>query len=683
MVLKKYSLTSVFLFFFAAAEDAQIIHTEITNNKSEDIPEDDDMHDFRYHVELLIKNEQNIFGEISEMFSGSEIEQDVKSLRTFSEADKTVSSMKALLDRISSDINDIHKKAHELGFYEADVKHKIKVINKGLVDVKIYIDLGKQFDLKLNLKLVGKDNAKKYQDKFERELSGAGASIAKIKSLIEDVAVALKSNGFFDPKILEKRVYLDYSNKAAILNLTIDPQKNVKFYFTEIKAFPGISTDFIRNRIVWKEGETYDIEKTKRTKEKLRDTQIFSDVSIKPMNDRVIDDKVPILMTLEEDKKHLIDFSLLYSGTKNMNFDKKSKANEKLKSIMTRASWTNYNTFGGGEKLRFTVDGTPMKVKSKRSDYSFEVALTQPDLIAANNTAEYILSRRQELTNVFFKKSDKASLMLFYPLSSVTSMQVGCDLERNYIDLEESHPDFDEIFFPKLNEKTDVNKKYNDIKFPLEFIFDNRDVPLNPTEGYRASVKICRMQLHNAAVGHLHNLDLGFSYNYAIDELKKTIFSFHVSQKNIIGGKIDDIPLDKRLYAGGMNSVRGYANQMAAEMITCEYEKQANDEEQTDNKEIITLPMGGKSLLEFNTEIRRKINADFGAVAFFDGAKIFQNRSRRDELKIEAKRWFFSAGFGACYYTSIGPIRVDLAFPLKKRKEDSKMQFYISLGHAF
>ncbi|GHU11300.1 outer membrane protein assembly factor [Alphaproteobacteria bacterium] len=655
MVLKKSSALFVFFAFFAVAEDTNI-HTKITNNKAGDIPIDD-MYDFRYHIELSIKNEKNLFGEISEMFSDSEMEQDIKSLRTFSEADKTVSSMKALLDRIDNDINDIHQKAHDLGFFDSSVKYKIQVVNKEYVDVKIYVDLGKQFDLKLNLKLVGREDAKKYQDEFEGDLNGAGASIDKIKNLIKDVAFALRSDGFYDPEILEKRVHLDYAKKVAVLNLTIDPRKNVKFYYSEIKAFPGISMEFIKNRIEWKEGETYSIEKTKHTKETLKDTQIFLDVNIKPMGDRIVDDKVPILLTLKEnEKKHLIDFSLLYSGTKSMNFDKKSQTQKTLKSIIARASWINYNAFGGGEKLRFTVEGAPMKVQSKKSDYLFEVALTQPDLIAANNTAEYIISRRQELTNVFFKKNDKISLMFFYPLSRVTSMQFGCAVEKNYISS-------DEIFF----KKSDDNRRYSSIKFPLEFVFDNRDDILDSTEGYSAFIKFCRVQLRNASLKHLHNLDLGFSYNYAIDELKKTVFSFYVSHKNIIGGKIDDIPLDKRLYAGGMNSVRGYAHQMATEVIC------SND-----------IPMGGKSSLEFSAEIRRKINADLGAVVFFDGAKIFQNRQKNSDLKIESKRWFFSFGCGVRYFTSIGPIRIDFAFPLKRRKGiDSKMQFIISLGQAF
>jgi translocation and assembly module TamA len=113
--------------------------------------------------------------------------------------------------------------------------------------------------------------------------------------------------------------------------------------------------------------------------------------------------------------------------------------------------------------------------------------------------------------------------------------------------------------------------------------------------------------------------------------------------------------------------VRGFANQLATEMI------EGQD-----------TPMGGKSSIEFNAEIRRKITKDIGAVVFVDGSKIFQNQSNDPNLRTEKKRWFFSLGVGVRYFTDIGPIRIDIGFPLERRKGiDSKMQFFISLGQAF
>jgi translocation and assembly module TamA len=38
---------------------------------------------------------------------------------------------------------------------------------------------------------------------------------------------------------------------------------------------------------------------------------------------------------------------------------------------------------------------------------------------------------------------------------------------------------------------------------------------------------------------------------------------------------------------------------------------------------------------------------------------------------------------GFRYFTSIGPLRLDLAFPLNPRDSDPLFQFYVSIGQSF
>jgi translocation and assembly module TamA len=42
-----------------------------------------------------------------------------------------------------------------------------------------------------------------------------------------------------------------------------------------------------------------------------------------------------------------------------------------------------------------------------------------------------------------------------------------------------------------------------------------------------------------------------------------------------------------------------------------------------------------------------------------------------------------AAGLGFRYFTSIGPLRVDFAFPLNPRESDPRFQFYVSIGQSF
>ena len=659
MVLKKIKIiVAVFVFGFSEGAFSQ--------------SEDAEMRDFVYKVDLHLEENKNMVGMLSELVSESEIKAGIQSLRTFEQSGKRVANMYSLVDRIEKDVEQIYKKAHTLGFYNAEVRYKI-LSNMKPVRVEMYVDMGRVFDLDLNLEFEKCDdqNFEKYKKLLHKKAITYKSSIPEIRQLINDALFTLKSNGFFNPKVTEKKVYIDYKKKKAILNLKIIPGDCVKFAKTKIKAFPDISEHYIRNRIEWKEGELFNIEKIEKTAENLRDSQIFSTIEIEPIADQKKDDQVPMEIILGKNKTRMIDASLLYSGTRQLNFKKNTSSRKKLRSVIARLAWTNFNAFGSGETLGFAIEGNPGKSKmktdptvektendkkSEHRDYLFEVSLSKPDVFIKNFTMIGGISRKQELSNAFFKKSDKISIIGDYPLSSDIHARVGFVSEKNDLDS-------NEIFFADSK----AHKKYENYSIPCEIFIDKTDDLLNPTSGYKASAKFTRIQFHNAALNGLNLVDTNFSYNHYLDETKRNIVALNLGYKIILNGDVDDIPLDKRIYAGGINSVRGYGNQMATEMVTAE-----------------KVPMGGKASLEFNAEYRRKITSDFGMVLFFDGAKVYKNKSSKTELAIEKKRWFLATGLGLRYFSSLGPIRVDFAFPLRKRKGiDSKMQFIISLGQAF
>ncbi|MDR2795047.1 MAG: BamA/TamA family outer membrane protein, partial [Holosporaceae bacterium] len=581
---------------------------------------------------------------------------DIKETRTFLEQDKPVSSINVLKERLDNDVMEIYKKIHNDGFYNAEVSYKMSPASPGRVFVKLFVNIKEIFKIKTQVQYLGLNE--KLSEKYRNGLAEASekmiASMAEIKKVVSVAVINLQKDGFFNPNVFEKKVYLDHDNRRAVLKLRIDPGKNVKFSSTKIEAFPGIDQQFIKNRILWQDGETFNIEQLSNTAEALSNYQIFSSIQIEPMIDKVKDDKVPILLSLKEDKKHSIECTLLYSAMRSMNFEKKSQMQKSLKSIIARVAWTNANTFGGAEKLRILLECSPMR--SKRVDYAFAVSLSQPDILCKNNTIEYAASRKQELTNVFFRKNDKISVMLNYPVASHLFTRAGAVFEDVSLD-------GSEIFF--RGDRIGM-KKYRSLQLPLEIIYDTTDNMLNPTKGYKITAKLSHIQFLKLA-GSMHTCDLSYVHNIALNESKRTIFAFNITNRNIFGKNIDDIPIDKRIYAGGIGSVRGFANQLATEMVV---DADGNPH-----------PMGGKSSIEFNAEIRQKITDNIGLVVFFDGAKVLKNNSADADLRIEKRRWFMAVGVGMMYYTDIGPIRIDIGFPLGRRRNiDSRFQFSLNLG---
>jgi translocation and assembly module TamA len=67
----------------------------------------------------------------------------------------------------------------------------------------------------------------------------------------------------------------------------------------------------------------------------------------------------------------------------------------------------------------------------------------------------------------------------------------------------------------------------------------------------------------------------------------------------------------------------------------------------------------------------------FGIVPFLDGGALSSaGVGALDD-------WQFGAGLGIRYYSSFGPIRIDVGTPLNPRTGDGRIAVTVSLGQAF
>jgi translocation and assembly module TamA len=64
-------------------------------------------------------------------------------------------------------------------------------------------------------------------------------------------------------------------------------------------------------------------------------------------------------------------------------------------------------------------------------------------------------------------------------------------------------------------------------------------------------------------------------------------------------------------------------------------------------------------------------------VPFIDGGTL------TTDVTPDVGNWQFGAGFGVRYYSSFGPIRLDVGTPLNPRKNDARVAVVVSLGQAF
>ena len=138
-----------------------------------------------------------------------------------------------------------------------------------------------------------------------------------------------------------------------------------------------------------------------------------------------------------------------------------------------------------------------------------------------------------------------------------------------------------------------------------------------------------------------------------------TVIAARIKLGSILGGSIPAVPADRRFFAGGGGSVRGYGYQGVGPKLS-------------DN-----TPTGGLSLFESSLEVRQHITGPWGMAAFIDAGSLGQT------IVPDFGQVRIGAGLGVRYDLGFGPIRLDVATPLNRQHGDPVVQIYFSIGQSF
>jgi translocation and assembly module TamA len=207
----------------------------------------------------------------------------------------------------------------------------------------------------------------------------------------------------------------------------------------------------------------------------------------------------------------------------------------------------------------------------------------------------------------------------------------------------------------------DPRRTFTVLAIPASVTWDTSDDLLNPSRGYRLTTRLSpEFTLRNSSYFNYVKAQFEATAYQPLSEKLVLAGRFHIG--TIAGASRGVIAPDRRFYAGGGGSVRGYVYQGVGPR-------------NADN-----VPTGGNSLTEMSVEGRYRFQAfgqDLGVVAFVDAGEVSTG------VTPSFDRLSLGAGVGVRFYTGFGPVRVDIATPINPQQGDPRLNFYVSIGQAF
>ncbi len=198
----------------------------------------------------------------------------------------------------------------------------------------------------------------------------------------------------------------------------------------------------------------------------------------------------------------------------------------------------------------------------------------------------------------------------------------------------------------------------------VSFVDDTRDDPLDPRRGRFVAADL---QLSSKVFGGDSFLKTFFQTSAYRSVLPRVTLATSLRlglAKTLQAGSPLRLPLPDRFFAGGDNSIRGFA-----------LDAVGPQEPTTDGG---TAPSGGNALIIGNAELRIDIGRRFSAAVFTDAGNVYPLVSGMSLGDVR-----YTAGVGLRYKSALGPFRVDWGYKLDRRPGESPGHLHLTIGHAF
>nr|WP_298716677.1 BamA/TamA family outer membrane protein [uncultured Steroidobacter sp.] len=494
-----------------------------------------------------------------------------------------------------------------LGFYEPEITYEVKQ-DGDVWNVTIHIQPGRPVRLsEVNIDVTGPGaNDRAIRELLDEQEIKPGLRLnhgtyERVKGNLVRVA---KNEGYLDARLTRHDLVIDRVERRA--NVDLEADTGERYLFGDINIAQDVITDEAMRRLLrMHPGDPYTLDTLLRTQYVLDDTQYFSVVDIESGDPDPETRTVPITVTAEPSRKHRYAAAIGY-GT-----DTKARG---------KFTWDNRRVNEDGHKFKLELLGSSI-VTDLTGRYIvpvMDIALEKLEFTGTLRDEERgdTRSRRAEVSAGLTQVLGRWQRVLRVAVAEEESIERGIGSTTNL------------YIVPSIAFSTLPSYIIGGRKRPYFFSAELRGSP--ETLGSDASFLQLRLKgeriFDMTELWHLHlRSELGISRIAATS----------------------DLPTSQRFFAGGENSVRGFAL-----------------------NELSPNGVGGRNLVTGTVEVVRDLPRNFGVAAFYDIGNAFDDFSAPDLQ--------YSTGLGVRYNIAVASFGIDVAQALSESGRSPRVHLYIA-----
>lgn len=456
---------------------------------------------------------------------------------------------------------------------------------------------------------------------------GGNAGSQVILDASQKIVRDLKAEGRPLARITNRTVIADHALNLVNVRIAVESGPVAPIGAVAVDGASQVNSDFIASWSDLRRGEPYSPEKLDRAAKRLRELGTFSTVAVTEGKTLSPDGTIPVTIDVTEGKQRYFGAGVQYST---------------IDGFGLQGYWGHRNLFGNAESLKISgsVNRLGQTRDYKKLDYAFDIAFAKPGAFGPATTFTANVNASVNHAVSAETRMLSSSVGVVYDLTDYDKLTAGLALE--------------------WTRAKDVygNNRYLTGSVPLTWARDMTDNKFNPTTGYRASVALKPSYGFYNSTSFI-SVEGSFSAYQQLTE-NGPVLAGKVAVGSLLGApSLGDIPANRRFYAGGGGSVRGYAYQAISPRDS------ANNE------------LGGRSYVTASVEARFNVTDTIGVVPFLDFGTVSLN-SAPSFSDIRA-----GAGIGLRYATPFGPLRLDVAVPLRRYPGGDRLGVYVGVGQAF